>query len=98
MINDTKVDVTNDPRFAVTYVDTDGNRIADKMEWIVPKLSEQEFEIEADIQIINVQSYPTVGGNWTVNFDTTGTANLTITAIGNTTFGNALPDDLQLLI
>ena len=87
MVNDTKVDVTNDARFNVHYVDTDGNGINDRMVWTVPQLSEQEFEIEADIQIINVQSYPTVGGNWTVYFNTTGIANLTITAINGTTFG-----------
>jgi len=67
------------------------------MQWIVPQLSEQAFEIEADIQIINVQSYPTVGGNWTVYFTTTGTAELTITGIDGTTFGESLPDDLKFL-
>jgi len=67
------------------------------MEWIVPQLSEQQFEIEADIVIINVQSYPTVGGNWTVYFDTVGTADLTITGIDGTTFGETLPDDLEFL-
>jgi len=97
MINDTKVDVTNDPRFNVTLVDTNGNGIADRMEWIIPQLSEQEFEIVADIQIINVQSYPTVGGNWTVRFTTIGTANLTITGIDGTTFGESSPDDLKFL-
>jgi len=97
MINSTKVDVTNDPRFALTLVDTNGNGIADKVEWIVPQLSEQEFEVEADIQIINVQSYPTVGGNWTVCFNTVGTADLTITGINGTTFGTELPDDLKFL-
>jgi len=40
----------------------------------------------ADLEIINVQSYPQVGKNWTVAFNTTGTANLTITAIENTTW------------
>jgi len=65
MINGSKVDVTNDPRFGVTFVDTDANGIVDRMEWFVPQLSEQEFEIEAEIIIINVQSFPTVGGNWT---------------------------------
>jgi len=97
VINNTKVDVTNDPRFNVTFVDTNGNNIADRMEWIVPQLSEQEFEIEADIEIINVQSYPVVGGKWTVNFNTTGIADLTITGIMGTTFGESLPDDLKFL-
>ena len=38
------------------------------------------------IQVINVQSYPTKGGNWTVLFNTTGSANLTITAANGTSF------------
>ncbi|KAF5429887.1 hypothetical protein C5S39_08370 [Candidatus Methanophagaceae archaeon] len=40
------------------------------------------------ISIINVQSYPTVGGNWSVGFSTTGTADLTITAVNGTTWTN----------
>ncbi|MCK4521537.1 MAG: hypothetical protein KAU20_03105, partial [Nanoarchaeota archaeon] len=34
----------------------------------------------AEIKIINVHSYPSLYGNWTVMFNTTGTADLTITA------------------
>src|SRR3989304_307707 len=97
MINDTKVDVTDDPKFAVTFVDTDGNGITERMEWIVPQLSEQDFGVEADITIINVQSYPVVGGNWTVYFNTTGTADLVIQGINDTTFGVSEPDDLKFL-
>ena len=67
------------------------------MQWIVPKLSEQQFVIEATITVINVQSYPLVGGNWTVRFTTTGTADLIITAINGTTFGDSLPADLKFL-
>ena len=33
-----------------------------------------------NLEIIDVHSSPMVGGNWTVRFDTTGTADLTITA------------------
>jgi len=51
VINNSKIDVTNDPRFSVTLVDTDGNDIADRMEWVVPQLSEQEFVIEGIIPI-----------------------------------------------
>ena len=40
----------------------------------------------ADINIINAQSYPAVGGNWTVRFNTTGAANLTITPVNGTEF------------
>src|SRR3972149_4896216 len=97
MINGSKVDVTNDQRFNVTFSDTDVNGTIDRMEWIVPQLSEQEFGVEADITIINVQSYPVVGGNWTVYFNTTGTADLTIKGIAGTTFGISKPDDLKFL-
>src|SRR3972149_754407 len=93
MIDGVKTDVTTDPRFAVEFVDTDGNGIANKMQWIVPRLSEQTFVIEAVITIINVQSYPLVGGEWIVRFTTIGTADLIITGIDGTTFGEAEPDD-----
>ena len=89
-------DVTNDHEYNVSFVDSDGNGVADKLEWEAQE-SDQIFEIEAYIEIINVQSYPTVGGNWTVKFNTTGTADLKITAINGTTFGKDTPDDLKFL-
>jgi len=52
----------------------------------------------AYITIIDLQSYPTVGGNWTVRFNTTGVANLTISAANGTTFGTGVPDDLEWLV
>ena len=98
MINETKTDVTNDARFAVEFVDTNSNGIVDQMQWIVPKLSEQEFVIEAQITIINVQSYPVVGGTWEVRFTTTGTADLTITASNGTTWSDSNENnDLKFL-
>ncbi|MEK6947241.1 MAG: LamG-like jellyroll fold domain-containing protein, partial [Nanoarchaeota archaeon] len=96
-INGTKMNVTSDPRFAVQFIDTNGNGIIDQMQWIVPQMSEQQFEIVANIVIINVQSYPVVGGNWEVRFTTNGTADLVISAINGTTFGESLPYDLNLL-
>jgi len=45
------------------------------------------------ITIINAQSYPIVGGNWTVKFETIGKGNLTIKAINGTEFNR----DLQFL-
>ena len=65
--------------------DLDGDGFADYVEWIVPHLSNQTYEISIDI--LNVQSYPTVGGNWTVRFNTTGEANLTVSAFNGTTYG-----------
>ncbi|MGQ0795552.1 MAG: hypothetical protein ACT4N5_05130, partial [Nitrosopumilaceae archaeon] len=97
MVDGVKTDVTTDPRFAVAFVDTDGNGIVDQMQWTVPQLSEQQFVIEAQITILNVQSYPVVGGEWIVRFTTVGTADLTITAINDTTFGETAPDDLKFL-
>ncbi|MBD3155769.1 MAG: DUF2341 domain-containing protein, partial [Candidatus Aenigmarchaeota archaeon] len=52
---------------------------------------------EFGITVINIQSYPTVGGNWTVRFDTVGTADLVITGFNGTNFGEKLPDDLEFL-
>jgi hypothetical protein len=50
------------------------------------------------ITIINVQSYPVVGGKWVVMFNTIGRANLTITAVNGTTWGNVDDDhDLKFL-
>ena len=42
-INGSKVDVTNDERFAVEFVDTDGNSIADQMQWTVSVENEEGF-------------------------------------------------------
>ncbi len=47
-------------------------------QWIVPSLSNQTYEIS--LAILNIHSHPTLGNNWTVEFNTTGAANLTITA------------------
>ncbi len=58
------------------YVDTNNNGLIDRIEWVVPHLSNQTFLVE--INVLNVQSYPIVEGNWTVKFNTTGVANLTI--------------------
>jgi hypothetical protein len=97
-VNDSRIDVTCSEEFDVSFLDTNGNGILDKVSWNVPMLSNQSFEVEADITVINVQSYPTVGGNWTVAFNTTGRANLTITAVNGTTWSNANEDnDLKFL-
>lgn len=45
------------------------------------------LELIEIITILNPQSYPSVGGNWTVHFNTTGKADLTITPVNNTYFG-----------
>jgi hypothetical protein len=43
--------------------------------------------LDSSITILNLQSYPSIGENWTVMFNTTGQANLTITPVNNTYFG-----------
>ena len=51
-----------------------------------------------NITVINVQSYPVVGGKWTVMFNTIGTADLTITSVNGTTWSNIDDDhDLRFL-
>jgi len=86
LIGNSKIDVTDNPSYEVKFIDSDNNGFTDRIEWTVPQLSEEEFEVKAGITIINVQSYPAVWGNWTVRFNTTGVANLTITPINNTNF------------
>jgi len=81
-----KIDLTDNIDYNVRLIDSDNNGLIDRIEWTVPMLSEEIFEVKASINIINVQSYPTVYGNWTVRFNTTGTADLTITPIENTNF------------
>jgi len=76
----------NESYVEFTALDTDNNSLIDYIEWVVPYLSNQTYEIS--IIILNVKSYPTIKGNWTVRFNTTGQANLTITAINYTTWTN----------
>jgi len=44
-IGNSKVDVTENPDYDVRFIDTDENGLNDRIEWIVPILSEQVFEI-----------------------------------------------------
>jgi len=86
-----KIEITNNPEFNLTFLDTDNNSLIDKIYWQTD-LSNKSFSVEVDLTIINVQSYPTVGGKWTVAFTTTGIADLTITAVDGTTF-TEIPDN-----
>ncbi|MDP6584271.1 MAG: hypothetical protein QF535_06420, partial [Anaerolineales bacterium] len=70
--------------FPFDAYDTNENGLVDYLEWVTPHLSNETFEVE--LTILNVQSYPTVGGNWVVEFNTTGSANLTIQADNGTTW------------
>ncbi|MEM3370765.1 MAG: hypothetical protein QW471_03685 [Candidatus Woesearchaeota archaeon] len=103
IVNGTKQDVTNDERFNVQLIDLNGNGRVEKVVWTVPLLSEEEFELQIDLIIITVQSFPMIGGNWTTAFNTTGTANLIITAYNGTTYreepndNNETEDDLRFI-
>jgi len=103
LANGTRIDVTHDERFGVALEDTNNNTLIDRVSWIVPRLSNESFEVQVDITIITLQSYPMIGGNWTTEFNTTGTANLTVSAINGTTYtekpndNNETEDDLEFL-
>ncbi len=62
----------------VKYIDSNNNNLIDILEWIVPHLSNQTYEIS--ITILNPYTYLRDGETWTVAFNTTGTANLTISS------------------
>jgi hypothetical protein len=74
--NNTELLVRQEVQF-VAY-DTNENNLTDYIEWVVPHLSNQTYELS--IAILNVHSFPSLYGNWTVEFETGGTADLTITA------------------
>ena len=60
-------------------------------------LSELQQHGSSSIRVLNEQSYPAVGGHWTVDFVTEGTHDLVISAINGTSFGTGLPDDLEFV-
>ncbi len=74
----------------INYRDTNNNKLVDKIEWIVPHLSNQTYEIS--ITILNPYTYLRDGETWTVAFETTGMANLTITS-PNAGWTELLTDD-----
>jgi hypothetical protein len=90
LVNGTKV-----PHGFSAY-DLNGNDLVDYIEWNTPHLSNESFEI--DLDILDIKSYPVVGGNWTVRFNTSGTSDLTITAYNGTNWSNTVEDyDLKFL-
>src|SRR3989344_6740164 len=89
-INNEKIEVTNNQLYNVSYLDLNNNGLIDKLVWYVPQLSEQNFSVEISLTILTIQSYPAVGGNWTVLFNTTGTADLKIKASNGTSWSNDL--------
>jgi hypothetical protein len=79
-IEGVRTDVTNDPEINLTFEDTDGDKFIDYLEWTTPHLSNQTFEIEVSIDILNIYTFLRDGETWKVLFNTNGTANLTITS------------------
>ena len=81
-----KTDITTNQLYNLSYEDTNNNQLIDKIYFYVPQLSEQNFSVEISLTILTIQSYPAVGGNWTVLFNTTGTADLKIKASNGTSW------------
>gem|GEM_PF-6698078 len=59
------------------FTDRNNDSLIDAIEWTVPHLSNQTFEIS--ITVLNVYTYLRDNENWTVFFNTTGQADLIIT-------------------
>ena len=78
LVDGSRIEVSTDK------YDANENGLVDYIEWNVPSLSNQTYEVE--ITVLNVQSYPAVGGNWEVKFTIAGTANLTIQPVQGTYF------------
>ena len=94
----TWVDITGNETYDLTYYDSNYDGKFERVYWNIPHLSDQDFSLEIDLLILNVQSYPQVGGNWLVYFNTTGTADLAIEAIDGTTWSNLNDnEDLRFL-
>ena len=79
MIDGVKTDVTDREDFDVTFYDENNDDLIDKISWITPHLSTQEFILEFDITVINPWEFGESGGEWVVYFNTTGTGTLNIT-------------------
>jgi len=79
MIDGVKTDVTDREDFNVTFYDETNDELIDKISWITPHLSTQEFILEFDITVINPWEFGESGGEWVVYFNTTGTGTLNIT-------------------
>ncbi|MAF36506.1 hypothetical protein CL622_05310 [archaeon] len=94
-----RIDITE----KAVFIDLNNDGLADALYWVVPQLSNQTYDVEISLEILTVQSYPTVGGNWTVTFNTTGKADLTIIGVNDTTYtevdqdSGATVDDLTFL-
>jgi len=66
--------------------DTNNNSLYDTIEWLVPSLSNQTYLLS--LSVLTVYSHPVLGGNWSVDFTTTGTANLSIAATNDSNYSS----------
>ncbi|HLC73855.1 MAG TPA: LamG domain-containing protein [Candidatus Nanoarchaeia archaeon] len=82
------IDVTSNPNYELEYSDINKDGKFERVYWNVPHLSNETFSVQIDLLILNVHSNPLVGGRWTVAFNTTGSANLTIEPIQGTKWSN----------
>ncbi|MFH2021653.1 MAG: LamG-like jellyroll fold domain-containing protein, partial [archaeon] len=76
----------------VEYIDTNKNGLIDKLQWIIPHLSNQTFEIS--IIVLNPYTYLRDGETWVVAFNATGIGNLTISS-PNAGWTEFLKDDIE---
>jgi len=85
----------NRTSYSSNVIDGDGDGINDKIIW---EMNNEESTFEVEIIILTVHSYPTIGGNWTVEFQTVGTADLMISAVEGTRFSyENITGDLEFL-
>ncbi|MFH8109718.1 MAG: NosD domain-containing protein, partial [Candidatus Aenigmatarchaeota archaeon] len=78
LVNSERIDVTFNESFKVKLLDLDNDELIEKVEWLIPYLSEQVFEIS--ITILNPYTYLRDGETWIVAFNTTGKADLIISS------------------
>ncbi|MEM5794553.1 MAG: right-handed parallel beta-helix repeat-containing protein, partial [Candidatus Aenigmatarchaeota archaeon] len=92
LVNSEKIDVTFNESFKVKLLDLDNDELIEKVEWLIPSLSEQVFEI--NIIILNPYTYLRDGETWIVAFNTTGKADLVISS-PNANWKEMLTDNLE---
>jgi len=73
--NNKKIPISKD---SIEFIDENNNSFIDYIQWIVPHLSNQTYEIE--IAVLNPYTYLKDNETWYVRFDTTGTGNLSISS------------------
>lgn len=78
IVDGSRINVTDNPLYNVTYFDENNNSKYDKIQWNVPQLSNDTYEV--DITILNPYTYLRNGDTWTVAFNTTGVADLEISS------------------